>query len=211
MGCHERRNNFHGVPLCATGTEIEDSKSFVACQSCHMPSVNGHSNHSMAGGHDADMVRKGIIMTMDVKQNGDSLGAAIKIINKLPHNFPTGAPFRNAYLKLTAYDEKGGVVWQNYKTHPIKDDKQAMFVYTLGDGEGKPAMPPKAKEVLSDTRLKPNAERVLTYAIPSANVKVVRAEVLYNLLLPKLVKNMEKILTDDLKAPKTAAMSEVRL
>lgn len=210
MGCHDRRNNFHGVPLCATGTEIADSKVFTSCQSCHMATVNGHADHSMAGGHNEDMVRRGITMALDVTEKAGQYQATVKLINKLPHKFPTGAPFRNVYLKLTAYDDGGNVLWQNYKTHPMKDDPKAAFVYILGDDEGKPAMPPKAKQVLSDSRLDPNTERVLDYTIPADKVKVVRAELLYNLLLPKLVTQLDKVLTDDLRNPKQAAFAEVR-
>ena len=210
MGCHDRRNNFHGVPLCATGTEIADSKSFAACQSCHMATVNGHADHTMSGGHDGNMVRRAVIMDMKTTEKDGNYLAKITMVNKLPHKFPTGAPFRNAYLKVTAYDDKGKPVWQNFKEHPMKDDPKAMMMYKLGDGEGKPAMPPKAKEVLADTRLEPNKERVFEYKIPANNVKVIRAELLYNLLLPKLVTQLDKVITDDLKAPRVAAFTEAR-
>jgi hypothetical protein len=212
MGCHDRRNNFHGVPLCATGTEIADSKTSVTCQSCHMPMVGGHANHSMMGGHSEDMVRKAVIMSLDVTPDPSGYLAKITLKNQLPHKFPTGAPFRNAYVKLTAFDASGKQLWRNYETHPMKDDPKSMLVYTLGDGEGKPSMPPKAKEVLSDTRLDPHGTRVLEYEITAKEgVKVVRAELLYNLLLPKLVQDLEKVLTDDLKSAKTAAFAEQRL
>ena len=211
MGCHDRRNNFHGVPLCATGTEIADSKSFIACQSCHMPTVNGHASHSMSGGHDGAMVRRAVTLVLETQQQGDRIRATVTMKNRLPHKFPTGAPFRNAYLRLTAYDAAGKELWKNYSKHPMTDDKQAMLVYVLGDGEGNPAMPPKAKEVLSDSRLQPDEERVLNYQLPAKDVKLVRAELLYNLLLPKLVKDLDAVLTDDLKQPKVAAMSEVAL
>jgi hypothetical protein len=131
--------------------------------------------------------------------------------NLLPHKFPTGAPFRIAYLKLAAYDADGKQLWQNFKEHPLKDDKQAVLVYTLGDKEGKPSMPPKATQVLGDNRLNPHEERVLKYSIPKKGVKVVKAEIYYNLLLPKLNKKLDKVLTKGLKASKLAATSEVRL
>lgn len=210
MGCHDRRNNFHGVPLCATGTEISDSKSFISCQACHMPTTNGHADHSMSGGHDGAMVRRAVTMVLDVTGADGAYLAQIRLKNKLPHKFPTGAPFRNAYLKLVAYDDRGEVRWQNYETHPLKDDPEAVFVYTLGDDEGKPAMPPKAKQVLSDTRLEPNQERVLEYKIPADQVKVIRAELLYDLLLPNLTRKLDAVLTNELKTPRLAAMSEVR-
>ncbi len=211
MGCHDRRKNFHGVPLCATGDEIKESNSQVTCQSCHMPMVDGHASHSMAGGHDGNMVRRAIAVELDVRDAGDNLSAEVRVRNLLPHKFPTGAPFRVAYLKLAAYDADGKLLWQNFKTHPLKDDSQAALVYTLGDKSGKPTMPPKATQVLGDSRLKPHEVRRLEYAIPKAGVKVVKAEVFYNLLLPKLNKKLDKVLTPELKAPTLAATAEVRL
>ncbi len=212
MGCHDRRKNFHGVPLCATGTEIADSKTNVSCQSCHMPMVDGHADHSMMGGHSEDMVRRAVVMTLDISEGKDGYLAKVSLKNQLPHKFPTGAPFRNAYVELTAYDAQGKQLWRNYQTHPLKDDPKSMLVYTLGDGKGNPSMPPKAKEVLSDTRLEPHSVKELQYTIPvKSGVKLVRAQLKYNLLLPKLVKNLDKVLTDDLRSAKIAATAEKRM
>ncbi len=211
MGCHDRRNNPHGVPLCATGTEISDSKQFVSCQSCHMPTVNGHASHAQAGGHDAGMVRRALTMVLDAKPEADQLALSIRMTNKLPHKFPTGAPFRTAILKVTAYDEKGEEIWKNFKTHPSKDDPPAAFMLVLGDDENKPAMPPVATKILKDSRLEPNSERVVEYKVPAAGVKTVRAELLYNLLSPPLLEKLGPVLGDDLKQMRRAAYSEVRL
>ena len=67
MGCHEKRANAHGTPLCRTGDEYRADKNFVACQACHMAMVtvpkmkDGQvvpgefvtiADHTMAGGHD---------------------------------------------------------------------------------------------------------------------------------------------------------------
>ncbi|CAA6826212.1 MAG: Cytochrome c family protein [uncultured Thiotrichaceae bacterium] len=211
LGCHDQRKNFNGVALCNTGNEYADSGSQVNCQSCHMPMVNGHASHNWAGGHDKNMLRKSLKMQLHVDKADANLKAIVTMKNLLPHNFPTGSPFRNAYLKLVAYNEQGEVVWQNYKTHPMKEDKDAVMYYTLGDGAGKPAMPPKAKEVLSDTRLKPHEERVMEYKIQGEGITLVRAEVFYHLLTPKLAESLDKVLTADLKETKRVALSEVKL
>ena len=44
---------------------------------------------------------------------------------------PTGAPFRNMYLKVTAYDQGGNVVWENAKGHPAKEDKKAFMFLAI--------------------------------------------------------------------------------
>lgn len=227
MGCHEKRANAHGAPLCRTGAEYRHGDNFVACQACHMPVVtvpkmkDGElvkgefvtlADHRMGGGHDQKMVARGLTMTMDTEKKGDSLVATISLRNRLPHDFPTGAPFRNFYLKVAAYDADGKELWKNFKMHPIKDDPQAAFWYTLGDDSGKPTPPPMATKLLADTRLKPNETRTLVYQIPvTDDTKIVRAEALYDLLLPPIKAMVKGKIPDDLLQPKLAASAEIRL
>lgn len=227
MGCHEKRSNFHGTPLCRTGAEYRKGKNFVNCQSCHMGVVtvpklkDGQvvpgefvtiADHSMGGGHDAKMVARGLAMEMNTELEDELIRATITVRNRLPHAYPTGAPFRNFYVKLVAYDANGKELWKNYKVHPIKDDPQAAFWYTLGDEAGKPTIPPKATQVLADTRLAPNESRTLKYDIPrQAGIAIVRAEALYDLMLPPIKAKMKGKLPDELMRPTLAASAEVRL
>jgi hypothetical protein len=227
MGCHEKRANGKGAPLCRTGNEYRAAKSFVACQSCHMSIVSvpkldkgkvvpgkfvNIADHSMAGGHDGKMITRGIAMTMESTKADDKLKTKITVRNRLPHSYPTGAPFRNFYLKVAVYDKDGKELWKNYKVHPIKDDPKAAFWYTLGDAAGKPTSPPKATQVLKDSRLKPNEVRTLDYDIPlKAGAHIVRAEALYDLLLPPIKAKMKGKLPADLLRPKLAASAEIRL
>lgn len=227
MGCHEKRSNAHGTPLCRTGEEYRSKDSFIACQACHMPVVTvprlaqgrvvpgefvSVADHRMAGGHDGKMITRGLIMEMTTEQAGDSLRVTISLRNLLPHAYPTGAPFRNFFVKLAAYDQDGKELWKNYRVHPIKDDPKAAFWYALGDEAGKPTLPPKATQVLADSRLAPNETRTLEYEIPlSADTAIVRAEALYDLMLPPLKAKMKDKLPPELLAPKLAASAEVRL
>jgi hypothetical protein len=227
MGCHEKRSNFHGTPLCVTGKEIRNSKNFVSCQTCHMSVVTvpklqegkiveGQyvtiADHTMAGGHDERMVRRGLAMDMDVKKEGDTIKAAVTVKNRLPHSFPTGAPFRNFFIKIAAYDSNGKELWKNFKVHPIKDDPKSAFWYTLGDAANKPTSPPKATQVMADTRLTPNESRTLNYDIPNTGgISIIRAEALYDLLLPPIKANVKGKIPDDLLKPKLAASAEIRI
>jgi len=227
MGCHEKRSNAKGTPLCVTGQEYRDSKNFVACQACHMSivtvpklkdgkTVEGQTvsiaDHSMAGGHDGRMVTRGIAMSMETEKAADGIKAKITVTNRLPHAFPTGAPFRNFFIKIAAYDKDGKELWKNFKVHPIKDDPKSAFWYTLGNEAGKPTSPPKATQVLSDTRLKPNETRTLEYAIPNqAGIAIIRAEALYDLLLPPIKGKFKGKIPAELMKPTLAASAEVRL
>lgn len=208
MGCHDRRSNSHGVPLCATGNEYAASESQVDCLSCHMATNNGIANHSMGGGHDMGMLKRSVLFAMNSSKKGGNINATVTIKNKQPHTMPTGAPFRNLYLKVTAYDKQGNVVWENAKGHPAKKDPKAFMFLTLKDAEGKPTAPPTAKSQGADTRLKAFEKRDFSYEIPAKGVVLVRSELYYNLLWPGLVKQFAKKIPADVMAPKLIAVAE---
>jgi mono/diheme cytochrome c family protein len=208
MGCHDKRNNPHGVPLCQTGNEYAGSN--VNCQSCHMPISAGMADHSMSGGHNGAMLKRSIVFTLDSIKEGADLNTTVKLKNMQPHSLPTGAPFRNIYLKLTAYDGQGNVVWENAPGHPAEHDSKAYFAYLLADEKGDPAMPPTATQLGVDSRLKPYEERVLSYKIPAQDTVLVRGELFYNLLWPVLVEKF-KHLPEDLVKPRSIAVAEVSL
>lgn len=207
MGCHDKRNNPHGVPLCATGDEMAASKSNVSCLSCHMPINDGLADHSMGGGHSLPMLQRSIVFDVHAEKAGGKLNTKVTMLNQQPHSLPTGAPFRNIYMKLAAYNNKGEKVWENAKGHPAKEDPQAFLVYLLADDEGKPASPPVATQPGKNTQLQPHEKRVLNYEIPSDGVVLVRGELYYNLLWPGLVEKFSH-LPKDLTDPVMIAESE---
>lgn len=210
MGCHDQRNNPHGVPLCQTGNEYMASGSNVNCLSCHMGVSNGVSDHTMGGGHNSAMLKRGVIFDLKTKPEGDKLMATVLLKNLQPHAMPTGAPFRNMYLKLTAYDASGEVLWQNAAGHPAKTDPQAYFFYGMKDDKGMPAPPPTATQPGDDSRLKPHETRELSYEIPAAGVVLVRGELYYNLLWPSLVEKFAH-LPEDVKTPVLIASAETEI
>jgi len=211
LGCHDTRPNPQGVPLCDTGDEIRGSGSEVTCQSCHMPIADGTASHSMGGGHDPAMLRRAVQMHVEVEPNGDGVTAHVVMQNQLPHRMPTGAPFRNIQVQVTALDTQGNVLWRNFETHARQEDPKSYLFYQLADAEGKPAMPPVATQVGVDTRLLPHERRVLSYEIP-VQPAVVRAEMLYNLVFEPMKPQIME-LTDDaeLLKPRRVAFYEARL
>ncbi|RLA19625.1 MAG: cytochrome c family protein [Gammaproteobacteria bacterium] len=208
MGCHDKRSNAHGVPLCATGDEYIASNAKADCLSCHMPTSGGKSDHTMGGGHSLAMLQRSVVFSMESKKEGATIKSVITMQNKQPHTMPTGAPFRNLHLKVTAYDKSGNVVWENAKGHPGKTDKQAYLRLVLVDDKGKPTAPPTAKAQGADNRLKAFEKRELSYDIPAKDVVLVRSELYYNLLWPGLVKKFGKKIPADVTAPKLIAASE---
>lgn len=212
LGCHHQRPNPQGVPLCDTGNEIEASGSQVTCQTCHMPSTGTHASHRMGGGHDTHMLSRAVRMEVKARSNGDRVRADVEITNLLPHRMPTGAPFRNVQVRVTALDADGTVVWQNYSDDPENEAPEAFMFYQLADDEGKPDMPPTATGVRQDTRLDPHERRVITYDDIPAEAAHVRAEMLYNLVFERMKPGVMK-LTDDaeLLQPRSMAFHEARV
>ncbi|MBF0194699.1 MAG: cytochrome c family protein [Magnetococcales bacterium] len=204
LGCHESRKNGKGVPVCSTGPEVMHSGNTVTCQSCHMPVVNGAADHSMAGGHDPAMVKRGVIFTVSADNNR----AVVNIKNTLAHNLPTGAPFRNMVVKLIAFDAKGKQIWSNYKKSAFKEDKKSVMMLFLVGKDGKPVPPPKATNIGRDTRLKPGESRDFVYHIPVKGVAKVRAELFYDLLPPPVKKMLAKKVPANLLKPSLIAIAE---
>jgi hypothetical protein len=207
MGCHDQRDNPHGVPLCLTGNEYTMAKTDVNCLACHMPISEGIADHSMGGGHDLGMLKRSVVFNVTAEKAGDKVIAKVLLKNQQPHSLPTGAPFRNIHMKLTAYNESGEVVWENASGHPGESDPQAYLVYALADDTGMPAPPPTATKVAKDTRLAPHESRTLEYEIPAAGVVLVRGELYYNLLWPKLAEKFS-MLPEELRSPVLIAESE---
>jgi nitrate/TMAO reductase-like tetraheme cytochrome c subunit len=210
LGCHDRRDNFNKVALCATGPEFKATDTFN-CQQCHMPVNNGFADHSMMGGHSQAMVERAVILTLDIAQNDDKVDAVVTLKNTLPHNAPTGAPFRNMYVHISALDADRKVVWTNYRVHPIKEDPKSMLRLILLDETGKPVPPPEATQLGPDSRMAPFEERRIEYQLPAAGVTMVRAELYYDLLLPAMKETVMKDIPAALKQPKVVAFAEKSL
>lgn len=209
LGCHGQRDNFNGVPVCVTGEEFAQSKNFN-CQQCHMPVNNGYANHSFGGGHVQAMLERAVILTLNTTKQDNTIHAEVTLINTLPHNMPTGAPFRNMYVQVTAYNEQDQPIWQNFKTHPLQEDPNSVLMVTFLDEQGKPTMPPNAKQKGKDTTLRPNETRLLKYTLPAESVVRVKAQLYYDLLWPNLKLKMAS-LPAELKQSKAIARAEQRL
>ncbi|EXJ14155.1 cytochrome c family protein [Imhoffiella purpurea] len=207
MGCHDQRKNPQGVPLCQTGGEFVESGSRVACQTCHMPVAGGFADHSMGGGHHQAMLERSIVFALESEPDGDLIETRVQLRNLQPHAMPTGAPFRNLHLVLTAYDRAGEVVWKNSEGHPAEGDPRAYFAYGLADDEGHPAPPPTATQPGGDTRLEPHEIRELEYEIPTEGVVLVRGELYYSLLWPSLAKKFDH-LPQEVTSPVLIAVAE---
>jgi hypothetical protein len=207
LGCHDKRNNPQGVPLCATGAEVEASKNYTPCQSCHMPNIDGRADHSMHGGHHPPTIKRAGVFTLDALPRDGVLEVRASLYNNLPHTLPTGAPFRNMQLKVTAYNAQGQALWDNYQAE--RADPSAYLAYQLSDEAGHPANPQTATRAGPDNRLKPDETRSWTYEIPARDVALVRGEVYYSLLWPELAQKLAH-LPEALRTPRLVWFAEAK-
>jgi len=210
MGCHDQRPNANKVSLCQTGAEVEQAGGSTTCQTCHMPTANGVTNHAMMGGHSEKMVARGLVLTVAADKADGKVNVVVTTRNLLPHSFPTGAPFRNFFVKVDAFDKEGKKVWSSTNSHPMKDDKKAMFMYAIGDESGATS-PPKATKVINDSRLQPNETRELVYEIANTDVNSVEAIAYYDLLLNPIKKKFGDKLPKDLLEPRVIARDKASL
>lgn len=166
MGCHGKMVNGKGGVVCSA-----DQEGYSDCLNCHMTQMDGapalgsakttHAFHRINGGHDPAMLQKGATVTL-----GSELGRLLVIVkNPNPHFFPATNPMRVAYVKVEVFGKDGGLLFTNFKKEP-SEDPQALFmkVFKAGDKVGVASW--DADGVATDTRLRQNEERSLTYLLP---------------------------------------------
>ncbi len=195
MGCHSHMLNSKGAPICVMNDEGASN-----CLTCHMTETEGapaqgssrktHFSHSLPGGHDPDMLRKAVSLDIKAEAVAGSEKVTITLKNISGHTFPSTMPMRIAFLKLTAEDASGKVLWTNIKESPM-EDMQSLLVKMFKSGDEKGVPPWKAEAVAMDTRLKKGEERKLVYTVPAENVRTISASLIYRLFAPPAMKMME--------------------
>ncbi len=205
LTCHSNLQSAHGFAFCSTEQEYKQSsfaKQGVTCQDCHMPATEGlaaelgkirevHS-HQFYGGYNADILTNCATLDLNVQVDSTYMIARIDVTNKTGgHSLPTGSPMRAVYLTVQALNEDGDVLWQNYKTNPVVEDTQAVFMRLLQDDAGNAPVPPwLSTSVRFDQRLQPDETRSLSYEMPRDSVATVSASLTYRLAPPALLKRL---------------------
>ncbi len=176
LGCHGKMKNGKGTVICSM-----DMEGHADCVRCHMEEKAGppaagsgktsHFSHLFPGGHDKDMLKKGVSLSLEAS-NGKLL---VNIKNKAPHFFPSTSPMRAAFVKVEIFDKTG-------KAFPEKSGGMTTFmrVFTAG---GKKGAPPWMAEKAVDSRIKAGETRTLTYDIPVGAVRA-SAAIYYRLFTP---------------------------
>jgi len=195
MGCHSHMLNGKGAAICVMSDEGASN-----CLNCHMNEVEGapatdsarksHFSHALPGGHDSEFLKKAVTLDLQVDAAADANKVTVTLKNISGHTFPSTQPMRLVFVKLTAEDASGKVLWTNFKENPT-EDMQAVLLKMFKAGEEKGVPPWKAEGVATDTRLKKDEERKLVYSVPAENVKSISAALVYRLFAPPVMKMMD--------------------
>jgi hypothetical protein len=198
--CHvvsgERWDTFFKFPPCGTVAEIlttkgktfvEDSSDMsteeiaaLGCVDCHMPLLErplvpggtprATRQHLWRGGHDPEMVKKGLTINLKESESKDSGTRRFTLSIKntgAAHYIPTGTPDRHLTVQLRVLDKQGKVL--DEENHTLK--RTVMWRPFIVD--------------LWDTRLPPNDQREYTIDVSKSNLgsaTTIDAEVRYHLL-----------------------------
>ncbi|MHA2609611.1 MAG: multiheme c-type cytochrome [bacterium JZ-2024 1] len=198
--CHEWEKN--GVPILDEYSSWTGSSAHAEgkqCQSCHMPTFKGSSArggfdrpdiraHNFPGFSDMDFLKNALELTLEARrdvENPNKVRITVKVKNKgAGHFLPAGFSWKELTLVIRLRDLQENVYW----------DRKEVFKKTLGDHKGNLIFTDwQAEKLLSDTRLKPDEERVYSYevdfeelGVPSGERMFVTAQV-FRTLRPKEV------------------------
>ncbi|MDD2652956.1 MAG: multiheme c-type cytochrome [Sulfurimonas sp.] len=156
MGCHSHRQNAAQLTVCETGKEGVQKKE-ENCITCHMPIVQGtattirqsqdHAYHGFAGTHkNPEMLSKYV----DIELNKRSSGFDVVINNKAPHNLMLH-PMRVVELRVNLINGSKATSLMSHS-----------FVRALGNENG-PSMPWLANQIVTDTMIKANEKKIISY------------------------------------------------
>ncbi len=198
--CHvvsgERWDTFFKFPPCGTVAEIQTSRDKVfvedssdmnteeiaalGCVECHMPlverplvpggQVRETRKHVWRGGHDPEMVKKGLTISLKETASKDSGTRLFTLALKntgAAHYIPTGTPDRHLTVQLRVLDKQGNIL--NEENHTLK--RTIMWRPIIVD--------------LWDTRLARGEQREYTIGVSKnimGSASIIDAEVRYHLL-----------------------------
>ncbi len=227
-GCHGDMLDIPGMRSCGNLTICDTDFEWKAtsfaesgerCRDCHMNAVSGKAakngperekifQHNFSGAYSQDMLEKAAELNLDVKEFEGDVILTLDVINSgVGHLLPTGPPARMMFVKLTAKNGNGEVVWSNFSENPVAEDPYGVFHIVFADQIGKvPSMPWLAVKIVKDTRLRPGENRQLVYKFPAQEVERIEAKLFYRLAPSQLLDKFE--ITDE-SLRKTYLMAQI--
>ena len=192
MGCHSHRQNSAEFMICETSKDGAKSKE-ENCITCHMPKVDGtattltetkkHAYHGFAGARkNPEMLSKYVGLSFQKSANGFD----VTIENKAPHDLMLH-PLRVVELRVNLV--KDG------KSAPLKTHT---FAKVIGNENGA-SMPWLADRVVSDTMLKANEKKSVSYDDKVKAGDKIEVTLGYYIVNPKALKKLKLDADEDAK------------
>lgn len=178
------------LTICDTYGESLSVEKPEECRKCHQ-------GHSFQGAHSEEMLKKAARLDVEVAEFGGKINLVVNVTNNgTGHRLPTGPPTRIVYLKISAYDGEGIILWTNFKENLMKEDPFGVFHIVFADSTDKaPAFPWMAAKIFKDTRLSAGESRTLIYKFPANGIKKIEAKLFYRLAPLSLLDRFE--ITDE--------------
>lgn len=187
--CHQGKGGKSELSVYNTAKELESTGSTKLCAECHMGkegkeiiSPNIESDKAVfrkTRPHLFSSVRnnpKILSNALDIEfEQIDSKVAKIAMINKIPHNMPSGFSGRSIILDLIFIDDNGKVL----------GDKKLNFEKTYKSKTGYATLSYSAEALQHDTTLKPSETREFEVIFPRGTATI-KARVEYYLIQPEL-------------------------
>jgi hypothetical protein len=194
--CHGAMINIPGMQgcsdltICDTYGESQMAQKPEECLKCHQ-------GHSFQGVHSEIMLKKAAQLNLEVAKFGGKINLVVNVMNNgTGHRLPTGPPTRMVYLKVSAYDGEGNLLWTNFKENLMKEDPYGVFHIVFADSTDKaPAFPWIAAKIFKDTRMDAGESRELIYKFPTEGVERIDAKLFYRLAPLSLLDKFE--ITDE--------------
>ncbi len=167
--CHYGGENAHHLAVYTTGIEYLDANASKKCADCHMsphfsgviaPNVHPSGTkierralrrHRFAGIRNSDIGTEAFTLTPTIERGK----LRITLHNRTPHRFPTGFGGREIELELRFMGDEGTISTQKH-----------IFSARFVDASGAQTLPYLATRIASDTRLRPNETRSLSFSLP---------------------------------------------
>jgi hypothetical protein len=211
LPCHAVMRNPSNIQVCSTGEEWKQfyQETKKTCQDCHMPEVAGLKSHRFPRTYVNHMLSTAIDMDLAFDRDESRISVTLTNIGA-GHALPTGTPLRMVFLKLTAYDEEGNMIWENWRENPIQEDRSALFMRILGDSMGNGPVPPwRATQTLYQRHLLPAQPVTIFYELNSQDIYDIEANLMYR-LAPLLILQKLEITDPHFTAPRLLVQKGIK-
>lgn len=190
LSCHQGQATEN--PLSAYNTGNESANAEKRCVDCHMGSLRSEviapnikrddmspkevKSHFFKGARNSDILKEALDFSVEKL---DTNKVKLSIHNLISHSVPTGFSGRSVVFEISFLKGNEVIEKQNLDLRAVYENSLRAETFSYG-----------AKNLVSDTRLKPNETREYEISYP-AGATSIKINVVYYVLAPQLQKLLE--------------------